>query len=244
MPVYETRPAADAYGYNVGILLLDTRGPFVPGDVGNATTYDYPVLYRTVPGATGKRVSVGDPDLEESVVEAAKALEAERVKGISSDCAFFINYQDLVAEAVDVPVFLSSLLQIRFISSLLGVKRSVGLITARSETVSNRVMELAGIDQDRKIVIKGMQDTEEFGGKLLGGGDTLDTDKAQAEVVKVAKDMVDENPDMGAIIMECSMLPPYTKAVNEATGLPVYDFIKMIDYFRHGSHRQAYSGYY
>ena len=89
-----------------------------------------------------------------------------------------------------------------------------------------------------------MQDTEEFGGSLLKGGDTYDTDKAEADVVGVATEMVEENPDMGAIIMECSMLPPYTKAVNEATGLPVFDFIQMIDYFQRGSHRQAYSGYY
>ena len=244
MPVYKTRPGTAAYGYCVGILLLDVRSPFVPGDVGNATTYDYPVLYRTVPGATGRRVSLGDPDLEEAVVEAARELEAEGVKGISSDCAFFINYQDLVAKAVNVPVFLSSLLQIPFISSFLGAKRSVGLITANSDMVSNRVIALSGIDQDRKVVIKGMQDEEEFGGNLLKGGETLDTDKAEMEVVKVAKEMVDENPDMGAIIMECSMLPPYTKAVHEATGLPVYDFINMIDYFQQSSHRKAYSGYY
>ena len=120
----------------------------------------------------------------------------------------------------------------------------MGLITANSGMVSNRVIALSGIEQDRKLVIKGMQDTEEFGGNLLKGGDTLDTDKAQADVVGVATEMVNENPDLGAIIMECSMLPPYTKAVQEATGLPVYDFIQMIDYFQHASHRQAYSGYY
>lgn len=39
MPVYTTRRDAEAYGYCVGILLLDYRGAFVPGDVGNATTY-------------------------------------------------------------------------------------------------------------------------------------------------------------------------------------------------------------
>ena len=243
MPVYHTRHSSEAYGYCIGILLLDGRQPFAPGDVGNATTYDYPVLYRTVPGATGKRVAFGDPELEEAVVETAKELEAEGVKGISSDCAFFIHYQDLVAKAVKVPVFLSSLMQIPYVSSFLGKKRAVGLITAHSGMVSNRVIALSGIDQDRKLVIKGMQDEDEFGGNLLKGV-SVDTDKAEAEVVKVAEEMVDENPDMGAIIMECSMLPPYAKAVKEATGLPVYDFINMIDYFQRGTHQKSYSGYY
>ena len=60
MPVYKTRLGAEAYGYCVGILLLDFTSPFVPGDVGNATTYDYPVLYKTVEGASVSRVLRGD----------------------------------------------------------------------------------------------------------------------------------------------------------------------------------------
>ena len=46
MPEYQMRPGADAYGYSVGILMLDARQPFVPGDVGNATSYDYPVMFK------------------------------------------------------------------------------------------------------------------------------------------------------------------------------------------------------
>ena len=244
MPVYKTRLGAEAYGYCVGILLLDFTSPFVPGDVGNATTYDYPVLYKTVPGASVSRVLRGDPALGDAVVEAAKELEAQGVKGISSDCGFFINYQEEVAKAVQVPVYLSSLMQVPFVASFLGKKRSVGVITADDTSLSNHVMAMTGIDHDRKIVVKGLQDEPEFGGKILKEADTLDSDKIEAETVKAAKEMVAENPDMGAIVIECSMLPPYSKAVQEATGLPVYDFITMIDYFQRGSHQKAYSGYY
>jgi hypothetical protein len=56
MPVYKVRPKAEAYGYCVGILLLDVQVPFVPGDVGNATTFDYPVLYKTAPGASSRPI--------------------------------------------------------------------------------------------------------------------------------------------------------------------------------------------
>ncbi len=244
MPVYKTRLGAEAYGYCVGILLMDFKGPFVPGDVGNATTYDYPVLYKTVPGTTAARLLRGDPALGEVVVAAAKELEAQGVKGISSDCGFFINYQEEVARAVNVPVYLSSLMQIPFVASFLGKKRSVGVITADDRALSNHVMAMTGIDHDRKIVVKGLQDEPEFGGHVLKEADTLDSDKLEAETVKAAKALQAENPDMGAIVIECSMLPPYSKAVQEATGLPVYDFITMIDYFQRGAHQKAYSGYY
>ena len=59
MPKYRVRNA-DSYGHAVGILLLDYRGPFIPGDVGNATTYDFPVMFKLVKGLTLARVLEGD----------------------------------------------------------------------------------------------------------------------------------------------------------------------------------------
>ena len=44
------------YGTPIGILCVDCTVPFLPGDVGNASTYDYPVVYRLVPGATSDAV--------------------------------------------------------------------------------------------------------------------------------------------------------------------------------------------
>jgi len=243
MPVYTTRRDTEAYGYCVGILLLDYRGAFVPGDVGNATTYGYPVLYKTVPEATTSRVLAGDPELEKAVIEAARDLERQDVKGISSDCGFFINYQDVVTGAVRVPVFLSSLLQLPLVSSLIGDDRSIGVITASSHALGRRVLDLTGVDSDRKVVIRGMQDEPEFDRAVMKEGDTLDTDRIEGETVDVARRMVREHPDLGAILLECSMLPPYAKAVQEATGLPVFDFITLIDFFQKGTHQKDYRGY-
>ena len=44
------------YGATVGILMLDTIFPRVPGDVGNAATWPFPVLYHVVQGASPQRV--------------------------------------------------------------------------------------------------------------------------------------------------------------------------------------------
>ena len=244
MPVYEMKPAADAYGYSVGILLLDVRQPFVPGDVGNATSYDYPVLYRTVPGATPARVFIGDPELNEAVVEVAKELEAQGVKGISSDCGFFVNFQDLVREAVDIPVFLSSLIQMPMLSSFLGRDQTLGVLTANTTALGNRVLELSGIEPDRELVIRGMQDNKNWVEGFTDPGDQVDSDMIEAEVVKEAVAMKESSPRLGAILLECSLMPPYAKAVNEATGLPVYDFMTLINYFQRGTHQRPYQGYY
>lgn len=242
MPVYKTREGAEASGFAVGILLLDYKGPFVPGDVGNATSYDYPVLYKTVPKATSARVFRGDPELEAAVVEAAVALEAQGVKGISSDCGYFVNYQDAVAKAVKIPVYLSSLLQLPFISACIGHKRPIGVICANARALGNRVLEMTGLDADHEVVIKGMQDEPVFGTSVTGGSAQLDPDVIEAEVVGVAKRMLNERPEMGAILIECSMLPPYAKAVQDATGLPVFDFLTMIDLHQKAAHQRSYAG--
>src|SRR5687768_10674611 len=118
MPKYRVRNA-DSYGHAVGILLLDYRGPFIPGDVGNATTYEFPVMYKLVKDLTLDRVLAGDPACEAAIVEAAKELEECGVRGISSDCGFLVQYQNAVRQAVRVPVFLSSLLQIPFLAQTL-----------------------------------------------------------------------------------------------------------------------------
>ena len=244
MPVYRMHPRADACGYCVGILLLDVRQPFVPGDVGNATSYDYPVLYRTVPGAATSRVFAGDPDLNDAVVEAARELVAQGVKGIGSDCGFFVNFQELVCEAVEVPVFLSSLLQLPLLSSFLGRERSIGVLTASATALGNRVLALSGIEPEREVVIRGMQDNPHWREAIIDPAEVIDTEVIEREIVREARAMQAASPRLGAVLLECSLMPPYARAVHEATGLPVYDFMTLIDLFQRATHQKPYRGYY
>jgi Asp/Glu/hydantoin racemase len=244
MPVYKTRKSAEAYGYSVGILLAAGGGPRVPGDVANATSYGYPVLYRAVPDATVERLRGAAPELEAAVVAAARALAAEGVKGITSNCSFFANYQEAVTSAVEVPVFLSSLLQLPFISANLARGRAIGVITADARALGNRLLASSGVEADRPVVVRGLDDQPEFRRGILLDGDKLDTELVEAEVAAAARRMVAENPDMGAILIECAALPRYAKAVQAATGLPVFDFLTMIDFFQKTAHREPYSGYY
>ena len=198
MPEYQMRPGADAYGYSVGILMLDARQPFVPGDVGNATSYDYPVMFKTVPGAHSPRVMRGDSELNDAVVATARELEAQGVKGISSDCGFFITFQDLVREAVDIPVFMSSLMELPLISSFLGRDKAIGVMTANSEALGNQVLELSGIEPERELIIRGMQDNSHWYEAFKVPAEKIDTDIIEREMVNTALEMKASSPHIGA----------------------------------------------
>lgn len=243
MPRYKVRDA-DTYGHAVGILLLDYRGPFIPGDVGNASSYGYPVLFKLVKGLTFEKVKAGDQEIVADIIEAAQELERFGVRAISSDCGFLVKYQKQVSEAVNVPVVMSSLLQIPFLSQAFAAGRPVGCLTASRQSLGNQVLEMAGVRSEINVVVHGMEDYEHFKWAILEEGGELDSDLIEEEVVAEACKMKELYPDMGAMVLECSLMPPYSKAVQDATGLPVFDFLTMIDYFQAGTHRKPYQGYY
>ena len=240
---YRARRGQVAYGYSVGIVCLEYFLPFIPGDVGNASTYDFPVLYREVKGATFEAVIVRqDPAMLPVVLEAAEDLVRQGAKAITSDCGYFGAYQREVADALPVPVFLSSLMQAQFILSMLGPSRKVAALVANGASLSDRVLDALGIDDRSRIVFRGLEDKTEFRRTVLDECGTLDVEAVEQEVVEAALEVQAEHPDVGALLLECSDLPPYSAAVQAATGLPVFDWIGFINYVHQAVVAKPYTG--
>ena len=86
-------------GQPLGIIAVDLDYPKVPGNVVNATTYDFPVLYEMVSFEI-EQLFAGDPSIKEQVIAAAKKLEAEGVRAIIGACGYFAHFQKDVAAAV------------------------------------------------------------------------------------------------------------------------------------------------
>ncbi len=241
--VYQARRGQVAYGYSVGIICLEYYLPFIPGDVGNASTYDFPVMYREVKGATFDAIIVRkDPAMAPLIVEAAQELVRQGVKAVTSDCGYFGAYQREVADAVPVPVFLSSLMQAPFIVSMLGPDRKVAVLVANGASLTDRVLERIGIVDTSRIVFRGLEDKTEFRRTVLDECGTLDVDAVEREVVEAALEVQAEHPEIGAVLLECSDLPPYSAAVQAATGLPVFDWIGFINYVHQAVDAKPYTG--
>jgi hypothetical protein len=192
MALYARRPSAESYGHAVGILLLDSRVPFIPGDVRNASTYRYPVIYQTVPTLSAADCISGASKAAAAVIEAACALEAQGVKGISSDCGIMVTFQDAVREAVRVPVCLSSLLQLPMVARGLDPARPIAVITADSTNLKPDLLVRADVSVPNPVIIRGMQEKTEFKTAVLQAEGTLDSDLVTAEAVEVVRQVLAE----------------------------------------------------
>jgi Asp/Glu/hydantoin racemase len=233
MAIYKvTNTQQSWYGISIGIIILNVNIPYLPGNVGNATTFPFPVQYIKVKEASLKRlIKEQDSSLIEPFITAAKELEAQGVKAITGGCGFTALFQKEVAASVSVPVFLSSLIQIPFIFQILKPGQKIGIVTADKSSLTNRHFAAVGVDPETiPMVIAGMEDKKEFKQAILEEKGTLDSSKVEKELLETIEEMTQANPDLGAILLECSDLPPYSYKVQQKTGLPVFDYITMINF--------------
>lgn len=229
MTVYNIKKGQAWCGEAVGILVLDEHIARVPGSVNNAVTFPFPVRYKKIRDASVGRLLKGrDPRLLEPFLAAARELEVEGVGAIAGGCGFMALFQEQVAAAVEIPVFLSSLLQLPLMLRSLNPKRKVGVITADSSSLADEHYRQAGVGDTSRIVVYGLQDQPECREAMLKERGTMDAGRMRQEVLEVARRMTSECPEVGSILLECSELPAYARAVRDATGLPVFDFATLI----------------
>ena len=230
------------YGESIGILILDATYPCIPGNVGNASTFPFPVRYKVVKEASIERlIKKRDKTLVQPFIDAAIELQEEGVKAITGACGFMALFQREVSDALDVPVFLSSLLQIPFIYQI--KKQKIGIITADSKSLTPEHFISVGVNREIPLLIGGMEDQKEFREAILEEKGTLDSDLIESEVVGVAKKLIAENPDIGALVLECSDLPPYAHAIQKEINLPIFDFTTMIQYVHTALVRKEFQGF-
>ncbi|WP_027056441.1 aspartate/glutamate racemase family protein [Mesorhizobium erdmanii] len=239
------------YGHRIGILMIEGRFPRPPGAIGNASTFPFPVMHHVVKGASGSRTArdlgVLDPASSEfrkaiePWLEGARYLEDQGCRAITTSCGFAALFQSHLREAVNIPVFASSLMLVPFIAATLRTGRKVGIITAEVASLTRRHLKGASIDPETIHVI-GMEGCAEFAATAWEDRRTLDFAAAEAETVEVAKKLVADRKDIGAILLECSLFPPYAAAIQAETRLPVFDFTHLVTLVHSACARTAFSG--
>jgi hypothetical protein len=217
------------YGFGVGILVLDTQFPRIPGDMANAATFPFPVRYHRVAGASPELVvRRGAPELLPAFIEGAQLLEREGVRAITTNCGFLAKFQRQLAAAVSVPVFTSALLLVPLVHRMLPPGKQVGILTVDAAALTPADFEGAGITPDMPIAVAGLEGEREFTRVLLGDQLVLDVELARREHVRVARQLCAEHPEVGALVLECTNMPPYRADIQAATGLPVFDIVHLV----------------
>ena len=212
----------------LGILMLDTRFPRIEGDIGNARSFDFPVIFRTMRGIGSVDAVAAHPDRPRvlaALKSNAEALAAEGAVGLSTSCGFLALYQKDLEQLSPVPVATSALLLIKTLTG-----RKVGVITASAENLTPVHFEAVGAPRDTPVA--GMPSGSSFAATFLRNGTTLDRAAVEREAVEAGQTLLRRHPDIDAIVLECTNLPPYKKALEGALGVPVFDVLDLLRDFR------------
>ena len=221
------------YGAAVGILMLEARFPRIPGDIGNAATWPFPVLYKVVPGASPDRVVRQRAEgLLDAFVQGGRELVALGADGIATTCGFLSLFQDELAAACGVPVATSSLMQAPVIERLLPPGKRVGIVTIAAGSLTPAHLAAAGVALDTPVV--GTDGGREFSRAILDNEPALDVAAAERDILEAGDQLVARHPEVGAVLLECTNMCPYARALRDRLGLPVFDMAGYITWFHGG----------
>jgi Asp/Glu/hydantoin racemase len=231
------------YGFTVGILMNESTFPRPPGDLGNGMTFPFPVRLHVVKGAWYRRVvEQGDDALLDMFVAGARTLETEGVRVITTNCGFLAMFQQQLAASVSIPVFTSSLLLVPMVHRMLAPGRKIGILTVDSASLGERHYNGCGWSGDViPIAVQGLQDQTVFTRCFREDLQEVDSDQLSADMVNAALTLLDREPDLGALVLECTNMAPYAHAVQDAVGgMPVFDIQTLVRFVHDACHQSAY----
>ena len=224
----------------IGVICLETAFTKIPGHIRNPATFDFPVRYRPVAGATPDRVvNQRDPALLEPFCQAARELEAEGVAAITSGCGFLVLFQRQLADAVSVPVFASSLLQLPMVHRILTAEQRVGVLTANKAALTQDHLAAIGAESV-PISVVGLEGSSEFREVMMEGRRIeLDVERLRSQVLAAVEPLAAE-PALGALVLECTDVVPYASDLQRRLGVPVFDIVTLTNYVYASLTRRPY----
>lgn len=206
----------------LGIVMLDTRFPRPPGDVGHPATFPVPVRRWIVPGAVPRRVVASAEALRASglhlaFIDALRALEAQGARALTTSCGFLVLLQQELQAAVRVPLVSSSLLQL---PELLQQEPQVGVLTISAAHLGRDYLLAAGVPPDRlqDVLVQGVDPAGAFARAILGDRPEMDLAAAEADVVAAGRALQARAPGLRTVVLECTNMPPHAEALEHATG--------------------------
>ena len=210
-----------------GLLQLET----MPGNSTNPASYPFPVRLVEVQGANAETVILHPSRLIlDRMIALVKQLEQEGVRAVTTSCGFNAIFQKELADAVDIPVFTSSLLQVPFAQAIVGKHRSVGIITANRASLTDEHLRACGITPEINCHLHGLEECRQWRKIYEQPEEPFDLDAVSQEIMGAVEAAIAARPDTGIILLECTDLPPFAQAIRDRFALPVLDVNSLIGY--------------
>ena len=210
--------------------MLNTGFPRFKGDIGNKETFDFPTYHYVVKEANSMNVVVDrDDKLIPGFVRAARILEDMGIGAITTSCGFLAIYQDILSKSVHVPVATSSLLLLPAISKMSG-GRKIGVLTAKKASLQRQHFSACGAE-NVPVIVEGMEGTE-FYHMYVDGNTGANISVMEDELLWGAKKILDTDPSIGAFLLECTNMPPFSNKIKDL-GLPVFDIRDLVKLMYH-----------
>ncbi|RKL62301.1 hypothetical protein DXT63_12590 [Thermoanaerobacteraceae bacterium SP2] len=212
-----------SYGHVLGVLVFKGSSPRIPGDAGNALTFDFPVSYEIVEGRFSDLID-GSEEIKQSLIRSAQKLEAQGVRAVIGDCGLMSLYQRDVAAKLSIPFFSSSLLLLPLIWKIQGETGKIGVVTGHCGYLKQKHLEACGAGTI-PVIIQGMEEKDEFRRVVLEGNDTVDVDRMRQNVLDAVEDMLKKSGEIRSVLLECSNLCSFARDIRKTFRLSVYDLI-------------------
>jgi len=220
---------------SLGVLCLDYDKNAQLGDVDCEGSFGYQVIFRRVKGLTYQIAKSGSlPEaVRKEFATAIKWLENQGVHGITSDCGFMMCFQILGREVAKVPIFLSAMIQSPMISVAFDKYDKILILTGNKEAMmpmKNVFLKHCGFDvDDYRFLIHGCDTVPKW--NEVNEGKMMDIPAVKPGLVSMVQEIIFKQPTIRAICSESALLPAFSDALRDATGLPVFDVITLSDFF-------------
>ena len=241
-PIVRSRELGGVAGYAIGVLHVASPFAFVPGNIQNATTLPFAAAYECVPGISLGQVLSGAPAVEVGIVAAAQRLETRGVRAIVGACGSFANFQQALTNKCLVPVFSSVLTQVPWLIGSLPRSQRLAIVFADKNSFTDRVRQQCSIDDVDRLVITDCIGLPPFRA-LIEEPYFIENQALEDALIQHLQALVDSNPDIGMIMLQCSELPPYAAAIQMRVGRPIVDVVTLANWLFSTVVRTPYRGY-
>ncbi|ETS74072.1 hypothetical protein PFICI_13938 [Pestalotiopsis fici W106-1] len=206
-----------------------------PGDPFNEATWPFPLIRERAKDSKVSQVvsSAGyDDDFIAHFVDAGQRLVQRGAVGIITSCGFLAMAQPELSERLPVPVLTSALVQVPSIIAMLPREKKVGILTYDDSRLGDMHLEKLGIPPSR-VCIQGAPADGHLRHHIRDGAEYVH-EQIETELVQVAQKMMTKYPEIAAVCLECTNMPPFAEAIQKAIGKPVYDICTAGSWFYSG----------